>query len=249
MSGPSGPPAGRRSVSHPGGYTPAHAAPPQRTSGCGRRGGRPRGRGHPRDRDRAGGHRQPGRRVQQRRAPQRPADNSRGLDPPAAGDRLPGQDRRRPRHQDPEPRDRRESLRPARRDRSRRVGQLPGDRAPDLARRRLPAHPEPAQRREGVRRRGPVALRLRGHQDPVGVLPIGEVPARAARAVPGKPGKKPQRGYITVSTCATPEDHAAGNFWTDKSGTPSTGSTRSACSWNACPTRTRTASRAEGGSP
>ena len=38
--------------------------------------------------------------------------------------------------------------------------------------------------------------------------------------VPGKPGKKPQRGYITVSTCATPEDHAAGNFWTDKFGNP-----------------------------
>jgi len=38
--------------------------------------------------------------------------------------------------------------------------------------------------------------------------------------VPGKPGRKPTRGYITVSTCATPEDHAAGNFWTDEFGNP-----------------------------
>jgi sortase A len=39
-------------------------------------------------------------------------------------------------------------------------------------------------------------------------------------AVPGRPGKKPHRGYITISTCATPEDHAAGNFWTDRFGNP-----------------------------
>jgi sortase A len=44
---------------------------------------------------------------------------------------------------------------------------------------------------------------------------------RAQRApVPGKPGKTPTRGYITVSTCATPEDHAAGNYWTDRFGNP-----------------------------
>jgi len=38
--------------------------------------------------------------------------------------------------------------------------------------------------------------------------------------VPGKPGRKPTRGYITISTCATPEDRAAGNFWTDRFGNP-----------------------------
>jgi sortase A len=44
---------------------------------------------------------------------------------------------------------------------------------------------------------------------------------RAQRApVPGKPGKTPTRGYITISTCATPEDHAAGNYWTDQYGNP-----------------------------
>lgn len=33
--------------------------------------------------------------------------------------------------------------------------------------------------------------------------------------VPGKPGVKPTQAMITVSTCATPEDDAAGNFWRD----------------------------------
>jgi sortase A len=39
-------------------------------------------------------------------------------------------------------------------------------------------------------------------------------------AVPGKPWKKPTRGFITISTCATPEDHARGNYWTDRFGNP-----------------------------
>lgn len=44
---------------------------------------------------------------------------------------------------------------------------------------------------------------------------------RAQRApVPGKPGKVPTRGFLTLSTCATPEDHAAGNYWTDRFGNP-----------------------------
>ncbi len=34
-------------------------------------------------------------------------------------------------------------------------------------------------------------------------------------AVPGHPGRAPTRAMITLSTCATPEDHAAGNFWSD----------------------------------
>ncbi|MGW1097072.1 class E sortase [Streptomyces sp. NPDC002455] len=33
--------------------------------------------------------------------------------------------------------------------------------------------------------------------------------------VPGEPGEKPSRAMITLSTCATPEDDAAGNFWRD----------------------------------
>ncbi len=38
--------------------------------------------------------------------------------------------------------------------------------------------------------------------------------------VPGKPGAVADRAYITLSTCATPEDHAAGNFWSDEFGNP-----------------------------
>lgn len=44
---------------------------------------------------------------------------------------------------------------------------------------------------------------------------------RAQRAaVPGRPGAAPTRAMITLSTCATPEDRAAGNFWTDEFGNP-----------------------------
>ncbi|MPZ97702.1 MAG: sortase [Propionibacteriales bacterium] len=38
--------------------------------------------------------------------------------------------------------------------------------------------------------------------------------------VPGHPGKQPTQAMITLSTCATPEDHAAGNFWQDELGNP-----------------------------
>ena len=33
--------------------------------------------------------------------------------------------------------------------------------------------------------------------------------------VPGRPGAVPTHAYLTLSTCATQEDHAAGNFWSD----------------------------------
>lgn len=39
-------------------------------------------------------------------------------------------------------------------------------------------------------------------------------------AVPGKPGVAPTQAMITISTCATPEDHAEGNFWSDAQGNP-----------------------------
>ena len=38
--------------------------------------------------------------------------------------------------------------------------------------------------------------------------------------VPGRPGVTATRPMITVSTCATPEDHAAGNYWKDALGNP-----------------------------
>ncbi|WP_406066349.1 class E sortase [Streptomyces sp. NBC_01077] len=44
--------------------------------------------------------------------------------------------------------------------------------------------------------------------------------AEQRAAVPGEPGKKPTRAMITLSTCATPEDNAAGNFWRDAQHNP-----------------------------
>lgn len=44
--------------------------------------------------------------------------------------------------------------------------------------------------------------------------------AEQRAAVPGAPGEKPTRAMITLSTCATPEDNAAGNFWRDAQGNP-----------------------------
>ncbi|MFF5898074.1 class E sortase [Streptomyces argenteolus] len=38
--------------------------------------------------------------------------------------------------------------------------------------------------------------------------------------VPGRPGEKPAKAMITLSTCATPEDDAAGNVWRDAHGNP-----------------------------
>jgi sortase A len=44
---------------------------------------------------------------------------------------------------------------------------------------------------------------------------------RAQRApVPGRPGVTPTRAMITLSTCATTEDHAAGNYWADEFDNP-----------------------------
>jgi sortase A len=39
-------------------------------------------------------------------------------------------------------------------------------------------------------------------------------------AVPGSPGKHPTQAMITLSTCATPEDNAAGNHWRDDRDNP-----------------------------
>jgi sortase A len=44
--------------------------------------------------------------------------------------------------------------------------------------------------------------------------------ARQNGPVPGRPGEVPTRAMITLSTCATPEDHAKGNYWHDKLGNP-----------------------------
>ena len=38
--------------------------------------------------------------------------------------------------------------------------------------------------------------------------------------VPGRPGVEPTEAMLTLSTCATPEDHAAGNYWKDEFDNP-----------------------------
>lgn len=40
--------------------------------------------------------------------------------------------------------------------------------------------------------------------------------AQQRAPVPGRPGVEPVRAMITLSTCLTREDHAAGNFWSDR---------------------------------
>lgn len=44
--------------------------------------------------------------------------------------------------------------------------------------------------------------------------------AEQRAAVPGRPGRTPTRAMITLSTCATPEDHAVGNYWFDEFDNP-----------------------------
>lgn len=39
-------------------------------------------------------------------------------------------------------------------------------------------------------------------------------------AVPGSPGKRATRPAVVLSTCATPEDNAAGNYWRDEHQNP-----------------------------
>lgn len=38
--------------------------------------------------------------------------------------------------------------------------------------------------------------------------------------VPGRPGVAATEPMITLSTCATPEDHAVGNYWSDEFDNP-----------------------------
>lgn len=44
--------------------------------------------------------------------------------------------------------------------------------------------------------------------------------AEQRAAVPGFPGRRPTQAMITISTCLTPEDNAAGNHWRDDHGNP-----------------------------
>ncbi|MEU2110073.1 class E sortase [Streptomyces sp. NPDC019507] len=44
--------------------------------------------------------------------------------------------------------------------------------------------------------------------------------AEQRAAVPGSPGRAATQAMITISTCATPEDNAAGNYWRDDRNNP-----------------------------
>ncbi|MFG2755286.1 sortase domain-bontaining protein [Streptomyces wuyuanensis] len=44
--------------------------------------------------------------------------------------------------------------------------------------------------------------------------------AEQRAAVPGSPGRTATQAMITISTCATPEDNAAGNYWRDDRNNP-----------------------------
>lgn len=44
--------------------------------------------------------------------------------------------------------------------------------------------------------------------------------AEQRAAVPGHPGRRATRAMITLSTCLTQEDHAAGNYWSDRFDNP-----------------------------
>jgi sortase A len=44
--------------------------------------------------------------------------------------------------------------------------------------------------------------------------------AQQRAPVPGRPGLEPTQAVITLSTCATVEDHATNNFWSDEFGNP-----------------------------
>ena len=44
--------------------------------------------------------------------------------------------------------------------------------------------------------------------------------AQQSAAVPGRPGVRPTKAMITLSTCRTPEDRAEGNFWSDRFNNP-----------------------------
>ncbi|WBQ04308.1 class E sortase [Kribbella sp. CA-293567] len=44
--------------------------------------------------------------------------------------------------------------------------------------------------------------------------------AQQNAAVPGRPGVAPTAAMLTLSTCATPEDHAVGNYWKDALNNP-----------------------------
>jgi sortase A len=78
-----------------------------------------------------------------------------------------------------------------------------------------------------LRRGDRVLVRAGGVEYVYRVVATRETSFRSARslreqraAVPGHPGRTPTRAMITLSTCATREDHAEGNYWADEFDNP-----------------------------
>jgi sortase A len=78
-----------------------------------------------------------------------------------------------------------------------------------------------------LRRGDLVVVRAGGLEYVYRIVGTRETSFRSARslreqraAVPGRPGVTPTRAMITLSTCATQEDHAEGNFWADRFDNP-----------------------------
>ncbi|MDQ4052299.1 MAG: sortase [Actinomycetota bacterium] len=78
-----------------------------------------------------------------------------------------------------------------------------------------------------LRRGARVVVRVGGVDYVYRVTTTRETSFRSARslreqraAVPGHPGRQARRAMITLSTCATLEDHAEGNYWADEFDNP-----------------------------
>jgi len=72
-----------------------------------------------------------------------------------------------------------------------------------------------------------VHVESRGVRHVYRIVATRETSFRSARslreqraAVPGRPAVDPTRAMLTLSTCATLEDHAEGNFWSDRFDNP-----------------------------
>ena len=174
--------------------------------------------------------------AQRPAAQRRPCPARRALSIPALGLRdlavVPyrGLHRRRPRHGDPGRRRGRQPARAAGRRRPGRHRQLPGHRPPHLVDASLRVPAVPAGGGAGRRRGRPVGATSTRSSRP-GVrpsAPSARWPSSGprSRAIPA--GPRP-RAMITLSTCATREDHASATSGPTSSTTPSTASTRSAC--------------------
>lgn len=86
---------------------------------------------------------------------------------------------------------------------------------------------EPFAELPALRRGARVVLETRTHRLVYEITGTRETSFRSraslraqSAGVPGEPGRTPDRAWLTLSTCATQEDHAEGNYWSDEFGNP-----------------------------